>query len=233
MSEKGIDELIEYPFELVRQMSAEEFVRKILVEKLHTASVVVGPDYHFGYQRQGNPQLLKELGAQYGFEVQILEKEKDGDRDISSTYIRQMLADGNVEKAAKLLGYSYFVKGTVQHGRALGRTIGIPTINQLPSKAKLLPRFGVYATKTQIGNRRYCGISNVGVKPTVEGRFAGVETHLFSCTQDLYEQDAYVEFLHFLRPEQKFSDVEELKKQIQRDMEQAERLFGLRHSCEL
>lgn len=218
LEKKGIDCLIECPFvDAVIHMAPEDFIRDILVKRLHVACVIVGPDFHFGYQRMGTPQLLADMGKEYGFTVMVMTKEMDQSRVISSTWIRETLREGKIEKVNRLLGYPYFVKETVVHGRHLGSTWGLPTINQRPENGKLLPPFGVYATRTYVGGNSYFGISNVGVKPTVEVPFAGVETFLFDCHEDLYDQDAWVEFYHFVRPECKFDSVEELREQIQRD----------------
>ena len=138
------------------------------------------------------------------------------------------LEEGNIEKVNDLLGYRYFVLGEVVHGRQLGRTWGLPTINQVPEDGKLLPPFGVYASKTFIKGKTFYGISNVGVKPTVEVPFAGVETYLFDCDEDLYGEEAWVEFYHFVRPECKFDSVEELKAQIQRDANAGKQYFQKR-----
>lgn len=132
-----------------------------------------------------------------------------------------------MEKAGILLGYPYFVKEKVVHGRQLGRTWGLPTINQIPEDGKLLPPFGVYASRTYVNGKIFFGISNVGIKPTVEVPFAGVETYLFGCNEDLYEKEALVEFYHFVRPECKFDSVEELREQIQRDAEAGRKFFGV------
>lgn len=218
LEKKGIDCLIECPFvpELI-QMEPEDFVREILAVQLRAAYVVVGPDFHFGYERKGTPWLLEKLGGKYGFQVEILPKETEKDREISSTWIREILREGRIEYVNHLLGYPYFVKGKIVHGRQLGRTWGLPTINQIPDDGKLLPPFGVYASRTFVNGKEFFGISNVGVKPTVEVPFAGVETYLFGCSEDLYDKTAWVEFLHFVRPECKFDSVEELREQIQRD----------------
>ena len=225
LERKRIDCLIECPFvpELI-QMEPEDFMREVLAVQLRAAYVIVGPDFHFGYKRKGTPELLKKLGHRYGFEVEILDKEMDEEREISSTWIRETLREGRIEKVNHLLGYPYFVKGKVVHGRQLGRTWGLPTINQIPANGKLLPPFGVYASKTYINGEEFYGISNIGVKPTVEVPFAGVETYLFECNENLYGKEAWVEFYHFMRPECKFDSVEELREQIQRDA-QAGRYF--------
>ena len=226
LERKRIDCLIECPFvpELI-QMEPEDFIREVLAVQLRAAYVIVGPDFHFGYKRKGTPELLKKLGHRYGFEVEILDKEMDEEREISSTWIRETLREGRIEKVNHLLGYPYFVKGKVVHGRQLGRTWGLPTINQIPANGKLLPPFGVYASKTYINGEEFYGISNIGVKPTVEVPFAGVETYLFECNENLYGKEAWVEFYHFMRPECKFDSVEELREQIQRDAQAGRNFF--------
>lgn len=226
LERKRIDCLIECPFvpELI-QMEPEDFMREVLAVQLRAAYVIVGPDFHFGYKRKGTPELLKKLGHRYGFEVEILDKEMEEEREISSTWIRETLREGRIEKVNHLLGYPYFVKGKVVHGRQLGRTWGLPTINQIPENGKLLPPFGVYASKTYINGEEFYGISNIGVKPTVEVPFAGVETYLFECNENLYGKEAWVEFYHFVRPECKFDSVEELREQIQRDTQAGRNFF--------
>lgn len=229
LEKNGIDCLIECPFvpEII-QMKPEDFVREILVKQLRAAYVVIGPDFHFGHERAGTPELLQEMGVQYGFRVEILSKETRQDRAVSSTWIREVLQEGKIEKVNELLGYPYYVLGKVVHGRQLGRTWGLPTINQIPENGKLLPPFGVYASRTFIKGKEFFGISNVGVKPTVEVPFAGVETYLFDCDEDLYDEEAWVEFYHFVRPECKFDSVEELKEQIQRDAQTGRKYFEKR-----
>lgn len=211
----GIDYLIECPFtDAVVQMEAEEFVTKFLVERLHVAAVVVGTDFHFGHNRTGTPQLLQKMGETYGFTVDIMDKETDGQRVISSTYVREELEKGNIEKVNELLGYTFFTRGEIVHGRKLGRTIGIPTTNLIPPKQKKFPPNGVYITESNIEGRSYHGITNVGYKPTVMENFLGVETYLFDCNEDLYGKEAEVLFYHYLRPERKFNSLDELKKQL-------------------
>lgn len=222
----NVDCLVECPFvpELI-QMEPEDFIEKILVKQLRASYIVVGPDFRFGYNRKGTAQLLEELGEIYGYKVLVLDKEMEENRAISSTWIRELLREGRMEKVNDLLGYPYFVKESVVHGRKLGRKLGVPTINQIPDEGKLLPPFGVYASRTTINGKIYFGISNVGVKPTVKESFAGVETYLFDCNENLYEKEAWVEFLHFVRPECKFDSVEELKEQIQRDADAGRKYF--------
>ena len=226
LEKMNVDCLIECPFvpELI-QMEPEDFIKKILVDQLQAAYIVVGPDFRFGHDRKGNTAFLQELSGKYGYELIILEKEMEEDRAISSTWVRELLREGRMENVNHLLGYPYFVIESVVHGRQLGRTWGLPTINQIPADGKLLPPFGVYATRTTINGKVYFGISNVGVKPTVKETFAGVETYLFDCNENLYEKEAWVEFFHFVRPECKFDSVEELKEQIQRDAQAGQKYF--------
>ncbi len=226
LEEQGLDCLIECPFipEVIR-MEPEDFIREVLAVQLRAACVIVGPDFRFGHDRKGDVRLLAEMGKQYGFQVEVLEKETLEERAISSTWIRETLREGNMERVNELLGYPYFVREEVVHGRQLGRTLGMPTINQIPEDGKLLPPFGVYASRTTVGGETYFGISNVGVKPTVEVPFAGVETYLFGCSRDLYGLEACVEFYHFVRPECKFDSVEELREQIRRDARTGEAYF--------
>ena len=144
------------------------------------------------------------------------------DKQVVLEELRPMV---RLQRVNELLGYPYFVRKEVVHGRQLGRTLGMPTINQIPEDGKLLPPFGVYASRTTVGGETYFGISNVGVKPTVEVPFAGVETYLFGCSRDLYGLEACVEFYHFVRPECKFDSVEELREQIRRDARTGEAYF--------
>lgn len=216
----GVDILAECPFtDELMHMEPEQFVKEYLVDRLHVGFLAVGPDFRFGHGRRGTPQMLSELGEIYDFQVEVLEKEKDGSRDISSTYVREEMEKGNIEKVNHLLGYTYFTRGEIVHGRQLGRTIGIPTANLIPPDMKKLPPNGVYVTESLIGGKLYQGVTNVGYKPTVKENFLGVETYLFCCDEDLYGQEAEVRFHHYLRPETKFASLGELKQQLDKDVE--------------
>lgn len=220
LADAGIEELLECPFiPEISHMEPEKFVKEVLVGQLHAAFVAVGEDFHFGFQRKGDCKMLKSLGEQYGFSVEVVEKVKSHGRDISSTYVREALHEGNIPLANELLGYRYFVSGEVLHGRQIGRTLGLPTTNLLPSTQKLLPPNGVYLTKTFLEEGDYYGITNIGYKPTVGGETQkGVETFLFDFQGDLYGQKIRVEFIEFERPEQKFKSLEELKARILSDV---------------
>ena len=224
----GVDTLIEYPFTLqVRNMEPEDFITEILVNKLHVKAVVVGSDFHFGKNRRGNSIMLKQMGRRYGFKVEVLNKVMDGTREVSSTYIREELLEGHMEKVNRLLGYPYMVIGDIVHGHQLGRTIGVPTINQIPESGKLLPPRGVYTSVTWIDGQKFYGVSNIGIKPTVQEKFVGVETYLFHCDLDLYGKEACVQLFHYQRPEAKFDSVEELRIQMNKDKELGEKYFGI------
>lgn len=225
----GVDYVIECPFnEEIRSMEAVEFIRMI-VENLHVKCMVVGTDFHFGYQRAGDYRLLQEYAKELGYEVLVIDKMKSEGRDISSTLVRDYIKEGQIEKANELLGYPYFVQGIVEHGNEIGRTIGFPTINLVPEEEKLLPPFGVYITKVLIGGEEYCGITNVGCKPTIEGvNPVGVETHVLDFSDDVYDMSVEVEFLHRIRAEVKFNSIDELKAQLQQDIKIANIYFDLR-----
>ncbi len=216
---RGVDLLIECPFtKEVMCMEPEAFV-KWIVTCLHVKCIVVGSDFHFGHGREGDYKLLQELEKKYGYETIVVEKIQEDGRDISSTFVREEIAKGNVEKAGHLLGYPYFIRSKVVHGNQIGRKMGIPTINMVLPKEKLLPPNGVYVTRVVIGDESYKGVSNVGVKPTIEGEYPiGVETFILDFCQDLYEEDILVEFLHYVRPEKKFDSLDSLKAQISNDI---------------
>lgn len=218
-AETGVDYLIECPFKKeIMMMDAVDFVRWI-VKALSIKCIVVGDDFRFGHNRAGDHFLLEKLSKELGYELVVVEKMKDGDRDISSTYIREEIAAGNIKKANSLLGYPYFIKNDVIHGRRLGRTIGIPTINLSISDRKALPPFGVYVSKVRVKDKWYQGVTNIGCKPTIEGdNPVGAETYIIDFSQDVYGQTVIVELLDFVRPEMKFDSVDELKSQMSADI---------------
>ena len=224
----GVDILVEYPFtEEVCRMEPEAFVEEVLVKGLHVKKIAAGPDFRFGYQRRGDAELLERLSGKYGYRLILIEKEKGPDgREISSSLIREELAAGNVGLANRLLGYPFTVTGEVVHGNHLGRTFGMPTINQLPRKEKLLPPNGVYAAAVKIDGKKLPAVANVGCKPTIAGAYPrGVETYVFGFEGDLYGRVLDVELFCFQRPEKKFPSVEELKAQLARDAARGRQFF--------
>ena len=222
----GVDVLVECQLnDRIRHMKAENFIKEILMGDLGASYVVVGEDNRFGFERKGTPELLVEFGRKYGFDVEILSKEMDGHRKISSTYIREELKKGNMEKVTTLMGRDYFVEGQVVHGRGMGHKVLLPTTNIVPPKTKILPPNGVYVTSSYFGDKVYHGITNIGYKPTVGESFLGVETYLFDCREDLYGADCRVDFKKFLRPEKKFPSLEALKARLLADAEDGRKYF--------
>ena len=200
-------------------MTPEAFIKEILVDKLHAKKVVVGKDFGFGYKRSGTAEMLKEMGPSLGFETEIIEKAEENGREISSTWAREELEQGNMEAVSGLLGYDYAVHGEIVHGHALGRTIGVPTINQIPPAEKLLPPFGVYVSEVKIEGKIYYGITNIGVRPTVSGgQRVSVESFILDYEGNLYNRQVRLEFYKFLRPEQKFASIDALKNQLNHDV---------------
>ena len=221
--QNGMDYVIECPFTPeIMHMEAEDFV-DMIVRRLHIKSLVVGSDFHFGHNRLGDYQLLRALAGVYGYDVKVVDKVQENGRDISSTLVREEILAGRIESANKLLGYPYFVQGKVVHGNEMGRLFGTPTANLLPPDEKLLPPYGVYVTRTSIsgrGDKVYGGITNVGCKPTIQGSNpVGVETHLFDFDEWIYDREIKVEFLKRVRQEQKFDSLEQLKLQMNKDIE--------------
>ena len=226
LSKLGADVLVECEFgpQLIT-MEAGDFVRDILKDRLRMCHAVTGEDYRFGYARRGDPAFLLEAGRSCGFTAETVPAVEYRGSKISSTRIREALQQGKMEEVQDMLGFPFFVTGEIIHGRQLGRTIGVPTTNLIPGRGKLLPPNGVYCSRSFAGGEQFRGITNIGTKPTVEGGFVGVETYLFDCSEDLYGASQKVELLHFVRPEQKFRDLKELKERIRLDEEEGRTFF--------
>lgn len=222
----GIDTVIEYPFDQdTMHMDAEEFIEKIIIKQLDAKKVAVGKDFNFGRDRKGNVSLLKSMAGSY--ELIVKDKVLYGTNEISSTYIRQCIQNGEIEKANYMLGREYSISGEIIYGKMLGRTIGVPTINMGVRGDKVLPPFGVYATITQIDGTEYKGITNIGNNPTVSAdNSIKVETHLFECSRELYGMTARVRFYRFIRSEKKFSGVDELRRNMQHDIKTVKTFFN-------
>ena len=222
----GVDVLVEFP--LTYETAAtekEEFVEDILVDKLNAKFIVAGSDLSFGKNGEGNSAFLLEESKKYDFSVKIIDKIAYKGEIISSTLVRKAIAEGDVKKAGFMLGSPYLVQGVVEKGNQIGRTIGFPTVNISPEKEKLLPPNGVYKTEVIVDGRVYEAITNVGCKPTVtdDGRIF-VESYLYNFMENIYGKKIEVYFLEFMRKEQKFPSVEELKKQLQTDMQLGQKI---------
>ena len=193
----GIDILVEFPFNAVSAATpSREFVTRFLCSHLRARFIAAGPDLSFGDHGSGNFSLLEELAPEYGFTAKKIEKVIMDENIISSTLIRRLISTGEVTTAARYLGEPYMVRGRIVHGKALGRRIGIPTLNQVPPEDKLLPPFGVYYSDVLIGEKKYCGMTNIGIKPTVsEEKRVTVETYLYDFRDDIYGETATVQLL--------------------------------------
>lgn len=227
LGEAGIDYVIIHPF--TREFAAispQQFVADILQKQLLVAGVVVGYDYSFGSRGIGKPTDLQKMAKEFGFSVQIVERVSISAEPVSSTAIRQLLQQGNVEKANMLLGYPYFLRGTVVHGDGRGRTLGFPTANiQLP-KEVILPATGVYLTEVVINEQKFWSLTNVGMRPTFQKEAISIEVFLFDTEKDLYDQELKISFLQRIREEKRFADVAALVAQIQADVKQAKNIIN-------
>lgn len=228
LAEMGVDLVITHPFdERIQQMHADEFVDRLL-QYVHLRTLWVGKDFAMGRDRAGDVPYLKQQGAEKGFAVKPIDllALQDSGLVISSTEIRQLLDEGQVEKAARLLGRPYSVSGTVVKGDQRGRTIGFPTANMAVWKGKRLPSNGVYAGRVTVGEKTFMAVTNVGVRPTFDGQAVTVEPHLLDFDRDIYGETIRLTFEHRLRGEQKFDGIAALKAQLERDRDQARALLS-------
>ena len=219
----GIEVLIEFPLtEATAATEPEDFVRRILVQQINADYIAAGTDVSFGNKGRGDQYLLRSLSKELGYELELIDKVRLDGEEISSTRVRNEIADGNMPMAKRLLGAGYSVSGIVEHGRHIGHTIGVPTVNILPPDNKLLPPYGVYSSNVTIDGEVFKGMTNIGRKPTIsEKEKVGVETYLYDFDRDVYGKYMEVELLEFLRPEMKFDSIEALKAQIESDLKAA------------
>jgi len=215
----GIQNLVIHPFdESFSRLTAEEFVSSVLVDQFHIHKIIIGHDHRFGKDRTANIDDLICFGKQYGFEVEQISVQEINEISVSSTKIRKALSEGDMTLANKYLEYNYFLTGTVFKGKQLGRTIGFPTANlKIKEDYKLIPKNGVYIVKSIIDQKIVFGMMNVGFNPTVAGEDLSIEIHYFDFSSDLYDQEISVSILHYIRPEEKFSSVDLLKVQLEKD----------------
>ncbi len=219
--EAGADEVVTVPFtnELAR-VGAEEFVTE-LVHLYGLRVLVGGPDLSIGRGREGTPDVLREIGKRLGFTVDVVDGFQIDGKVVRTSSVRTALADGDVVRAARLLGRLYAVEGRVVRGDGRGRTIGIPTANVATAENIALPAHGVYAVRFRIGDERWNGAANLGVRPTFNGESRSLEVHLLDFCADIYDRDCVVEFVRQLRQERRFSGVDELVLQIRQDIQDA------------
>lgn len=223
----GIDNLIIHPFSHeFSRLTAEEFVKDILVDRLNICKIIIGHDHRFGRNRTANIDDLIRFGQEYSFEVEQITALEVNEVSVSSTKIRHALADGDIKTANRFLGYPYFLTGTVSTGKQLGRTIGFPTANiTIAEDYKQIPAQGVYAVSAVIKGKTVLGMMNIGIRPTVGGLTQTIEVHFLDFTANIYGQELKVSLHHRLRAEQKFEGLDALRKQLETDRVQTREFF--------
>lgn len=214
----GIDAVVclNFTHEL-SEVSAENFVKDILLDRLRIKNIVVGPGFSFGHKRQGNVDLLRSMGETHGFNTVVAEAARVNDRVVSSSAIRSLVRDGEISEANRFFGYDYYIEGIVVEGERRGRKLGFPTVN-LDTEWEILPKPGVYATYVKLPDGFHESITNIGVRPTFEESKLTVETHIFDFNEDLYGKKFRVNFVERLRDEKRFESVDKLVEQINHDI---------------
>lgn len=218
----GVDYLFNVPFtKAIMTMSPQDFVKKLLVDKFNMKAAFCGFNYHFGYKAAGNPEVLRSLGQDLGYQVTEIPPYKIKGEVVSSSLIRTLIASGQVEKCRTYMGRHYTIGGEVVVGNRLGKKLGFPTSNLMIDPSMVTPPNGVYVTYCTYNGVRYPGVTNVGIKPTIGHYNKNVETHIFNFDKELYGKHITVEFLKKTRDEVKFDSVRELSEQIVRDCRDA------------
>lgn len=223
LEKEGIDNLIIHPFDhAFSRLTAEEFVKDILVDKLNIHKIIIGHDHRFGRNRTATIDDLIRFGEEFGFEVEKISALAVDEISVSSTKIRNALNEGNIDYANNFLGYPYFINGSVVQGKQLGRTINFPTANIQPTESyKLIPANGVYVVSSVLNGKTVYGMMNIGNRPTVDGVGTTIEVHYHDFNEDLYGQLLKVNIHHRLRDEVKFESFDALKLQLEKDKEQS------------
>lgn len=215
----GVEVLYTMKFDRdIMQLSPEEFVRDILIHKLNCKFVTVGSDYRFGYRAEGDANHLKRISKELDFCVEILEPLRSNGIVISSTLIRELIANGNIKEANHLLARPFTIIGEVIHGKGIGKNMGVPTANMLLKNKYIIPKNGIYQTETTIDGKRYLSATNVGVNPTFIEDELKIENHIINLNEDIYGKEIEVSFFKYIRPEMKFDSVDMLIEQMNRDI---------------
>jgi len=221
----GLDAALVMRFDrALAELSAEEFVRNVLVETVQAKRILVGANFRFGCQQTGNVELLSRLGKEHGFEVKIVTAAEVGGKPVSSSEIRRAVSEGKMEEASALLGHPFALTGNIQAGAGRGSKIVFPTLN-LAAEQELLPARGVYATECVVGGSKFRSVTNVGVRPTFDGQGLSIESHLFDFSDQVTGGRLELRFWKRLREERKFDGAEELKAQIALDIVSAQQYF--------
>ena len=219
--EAGLDIAVIGDFPSMKNIEKGDFINDILIRDCHCVKSICGPDFRFGHRAEGTPNDLSLLGN-ITVDAVLYEGEV-----VSSSRIRRLIQNGNIEKANILLGRPYFITLPIEHGHALGRKLGTPTANQLMPEHLVIPAHGVYATLATVGGATYTAVTNVGTNPTVAGGAVKAETHIIGFDGDIYGEAVKIEFLSFIRPEKKFSSKDELAAAIKSDIEAAQKYFDI------
>lgn len=219
LEKMGLDNLVVHPFDKkFSNLSAEEFVKTILVDSFNIKKIIIGYDHRFGNNRAANIDDLISFGKKYAFEVEQISAQEIDSVSVSSTKIRDAITDGNMIVANEFLGYEYILSGKIITGKQLGRTIGFPTANiKIEENYKLIPKNGVYIVKSHLQEKTVFGIMNIGLNPTVNGEDLSIEVHFLDFDADLYNKNITVSVIARIRDEQKFTSIDLLKAQIQED----------------
>lgn len=223
----GVDIFIEYPFtKEFANITPEQFFTEILVKQLRARVVIIGSNYYFGKDKKGDILHMKELGQKYEVEICDVDTVKSQGMTISSTNIRNLIIQGDMNKVRQLLGNPYTITGEVVHGKALGRTIGFPTANVEADENRVYPPNGVYASTIKVYNNIYLGITNIGYNPTVQGKSKTIETNIFNFNEMIYGEEVEIALYQFIRKERRFNSLDELVEQLKQDKKDAKKFFG-------
>ncbi len=223
LEESGIDHLIIVPFNKeFANISSEEFINDLILEKVNPKIIVIGYDHHFGKDREGSFEMLSEIGKREGIEVINVEAQYVNDVTVSSTKIRKLLKVGTIVAVNNFLGYEYSITGTVVKGQSIGRNIGFPTANiEIADEYKLIAAVGVYACRVEYMGKYYNGMSNIGYRPTVDHGDLTIEVNIFDFDKQIYDEEITIIFVDRMRDEHKFDSLKDLSKQLVKDKENA------------
>jgi riboflavin kinase / FMN adenylyltransferase len=228
LKDQGIQHLIRIPFtKEFSQLTSEQFIKQILVERIGTRKLVIGYDHHFGKNREGSFEQLKQNAPTYGFEVEEIPQQEIDHIAVSSTKIRKALEEGDIETATHFLGRPYSLTGRVVAGNKLGRLLGFPTANiEMETKYKLVPKDGIYAATVTHGQKKFQGMLYIGNRPVIKGTKQSIEVNIFDFSKDIYGEDLTIHVHTYVRPDMDLSDLEQLKKQLKLDEEAARKILN-------
>lgn len=226
LKERGMESVTVLPFDRrLMTMPWQDFLQ-LLLEEYDAGGIVCGNDFSFGYRGEGNAEKMRKACARLGIPCHVVPEQTVEGIRVSSTYIRLLLEQGDMDRAVKFLGHPHILTGEVVQGQHLGRTIGIPTANLVLPENLLVPRYGVYACQAAMGGKTYPAVTNVGIRPTVSGQGVTVEPWILDFDGDLYGKEIRLSFYRFLRPERKFDSLEDLQKEIRKNALQTREFFG-------